>query len=43
MNSQIELDNIVEAINRAEKIGIFTHESPDGDAICSSLRLYWGL
>ncbi|MBQ8681769.1 MAG: bifunctional oligoribonuclease/PAP phosphatase NrnA [Bacilli bacterium] len=43
MNSQIELDSIIEVINRAEKIGIFTHVSPDGDAIGSSLALYLGL
>lgn len=43
MNSQIELDNIIEIINRAQKIGIFTHMSPDGDAIGSSLALYLGL
>ena len=43
MNSQIELDSIIEAINRASKIGIFTHISPDGDAVGSSLGLYLGL
>lgn len=43
MNSQIELDNIVEVIIRAKTIGIFTHVSPDGDAIGSSLGLYLGL
>lgn len=43
MNSQIELDNIIEVINKAQKIGIFTHVSPDGDAIGSSLGLYLGL
>ena len=43
MNSQIELDNIIEVINRAQKIAIFTHVSPDGDAIGSSLGLYLGL
>lgn len=43
MNSQIELDNIIELINRAQTIGIFTHVSPDGDAIGSSLGLYLGL
>lgn len=43
MNSQIELDNIIEVIERAQKIGIFTHISPDGDAIGSSLGLYLGL
>ena len=43
MNSQIELDNIIEAISKAKKIGIFTHISPDGDAIGSSMALYLGL
>ena len=43
MNSQIELDNIIDIINKAQKIGIFTHISPDGDAIGSSLGLYLGL
>lgn len=43
MNSEIELDSIIEVINKAEKIGIFTHVSPDGDAIGSSLGLYLGL
>lgn len=43
MNSQIELDNIIEVINKARKIGIFTHVNPDGDAIGSSMALYLGL
>lgn len=43
MNSQIELDSIIEIINKSKKIGIFTHISPDGDAIGSSLALYLGL
>lgn len=43
MNSQIELDNIIEVINKSEKIGVFTHVSPDGDAIGSSMALYLGL
>lgn len=43
MNSVIELDHIIDAINRANRIGIFTHMSPDGDAIGSSLALYLGL
>ena len=43
MNSQIELDSIIDAINRAERIGIFTHVSPDGDAVGSGLALYLGL
>lgn len=43
MNSEIELDNIIEVINKADSIGIFTHISPDGDAIGSSLGFYLGL
>jgi len=43
MNSQIELDNIIEIINRSKRIGIFTHVSPDGDAVGSSLALCLGL
>lgn len=33
------LDRILEEINKAEKIVILTHESPDGDAIGSSLAM----
>lgn len=33
------LDNIVEEIKKSEKIVILTHESPDGDAIGSSLAM----
>lgn len=43
MNSEIELDSIISVLNTAKKIGIFTHEAPDGDAIGSSLALYLGL
>lgn len=43
MNSEIELDKIIEIILNAKRVGIFTHESPDGDAIGSSLALYMGL
>jgi len=43
MNSQIELDSIVDIINRTENIVILTHVSPDGDAVGSSLGLYLGL
>ena len=43
MNSQIELDKIINLINNNNKFAIFTHESPDGDAIGSSLALYMGL
>ncbi len=34
------LDKICEEIKKANKIVIFTHESPDGDAIGSSLGMY---
>ncbi|MBR6034130.1 MAG: bifunctional oligoribonuclease/PAP phosphatase NrnA [Clostridia bacterium] len=37
------LDNILEEINKAEDIVILTHETPDGDAIGSSLALYGAL
>lgn len=43
MNSEIELDNIVEAIQRADKIVVFAHVSPDGDAIGSALGMYLAL
>ena len=43
MNSEIELDKLISLINNNNKIAIFTHESPDGDAIGSSLALYMGL
>ncbi len=43
MNSEIELDNIIDVINNAKKIAIFTHISPDGDAIGSSMSMYIGL
>lgn len=43
MNSEIELDNIIKVINNSKRVGIFTHEAPDGDAIGSSLALYMGL
>ena len=33
------LDEIFKEINKAESIAILTHESPDGDAIGSSLAL----
>lgn len=33
------LDNILEEINKAEKIVILTHETPDGDAIGSALAM----
>ena len=34
------LDNIIEEINNAKTIVILTHESPDGDAVGSSLAMY---
>ncbi len=37
------LDNILEEINKAEKIVILTHENPDGDAMGSSLAMYHAL
>ncbi|MBQ6495386.1 MAG: bifunctional oligoribonuclease/PAP phosphatase NrnA [Bacilli bacterium] len=43
MNSEIELDKLINLINNNNKFAIFTHESPDGDAIGSSLALYMGL
>ena len=43
MNSEIELDKIINIINNNNKIAIFAHVSPDGDAIGSSLALYEGL
>ena len=33
------LDNIIEEIKKAESIVILTHETPDGDAIGSSLAM----
>lgn len=37
------LDNINEEIQKAETIAILTHESPDGDAMGSSLAMYHAL
>ena len=37
------IDNIIEEIDKAKNIVILTHETPDGDAIGSSLALYAGL
>lgn len=34
------LDSIVEEIKKAESIVVLTHETPDGDAIGSSLAMY---
>lgn len=33
------LDNVLEEINKAEKIVILTHDTPDGDAVGSSLAM----
>lgn len=43
MNSEIELDKIINIINNNQKFAIFAHVSPDGDAIGSALALYLGL
>lgn len=37
------IDKIIEEIQKAESIAILTHESPDGDAIGSSLAMYLAL
>ena len=37
------LDSIIEEINKAKNIVILTHESPDGDAVGSSLAMYQAL
>ena len=37
------LDNIKEEIEKAKTVVILTHESPDGDAIGSSLAMYQAL
>lgn len=37
------LDNILEEIKKAKTIAILTHETPDGDAIGSSLAMYHAL
>ena len=39
MNSEIELDKIIELINNNNRFAIFTHESPDGDAIGSVILM----
>ncbi len=43
MNSEIEFEEIIEKIVDSRRIAIFTHESPDGDAIGSSLAVYLSL
>lgn len=43
MNSEVILDNIISSINKSHRIVILTHESPDGDAIGSSLGMYIAL
>lgn len=37
------LDSIKNAINEANSIVVFTHENPDGDAIGSSMAMFWVL
>lgn len=37
------LDSIIEEINKAKTIIVLTHESPDGDAVGSSLAMYQAL
>lgn len=37
------LDNILEEINKAEKIVILTHENPDGDAVGSATAMHLAL
>ena len=37
------LDNILEEIKKANSIVVLTHESPDGDAIGSSLGMHMAL
>ena len=43
MNSEVVLDDIVNVTNKSSKIVILTHESPDGDAVGSSLAMYIAL
>lgn len=43
MNSEVILDNIINSITIAQRILILTHESPDGDAVGSSLGMYIAL
>ena len=43
MNSEIALDNIVDAILKANRIVVFAHVSPDGDAVGSCLGMYFAL
>ena len=43
MNSEVTLDNIINSIHTAKRIVILTHESPDGDAVGSSLGMYIAL
>ena len=38
--SKTTLDSIVEEVKKAESIVILTHESPDGDAVGSTLAMY---
>ncbi|MCY6372519.1 DHH family phosphoesterase [Clostridium ganghwense] len=39
----MQINNIIEAINKSKKIGITCHISPDGDSLGSSLALMQGL
>lgn len=43
MNSEVELENIINTIHQSQKIIISAHISPDGDAIGSCLAMYLGL
>ena len=37
------IDQILKCIKKSKKIGIVTHENPDGDAVGSSLAMYHAL
>ncbi len=43
MNSEVVFDNIISSIESAKRVLILTHESPDGDAVGSSLGMYIAL
>ena len=43
MNSEVELDNIIDAIQSASSVVVFAHVSPDGDAVGSCLGMYLAL
>ena len=38
--SKTTLESIVEEVKKAESIVLLTHESPDGDALGSTLAMY---